>query len=106
MYVYSVIALLMAYSAYGYGMHANESKRITWVKLFMTLLAIAFVTLFMYKYYEVPVHFNKVTIDNLSNHVVTDSSRITISFNYDYNNSRSLRKNRTFDGDDCGIKYN
>ena len=72
----------------------------------MTLLAIAFVTLFMYKFYEVPVHFNKVTIDNLSNHVVTDSSRITISFNYDYNNSRSLRKNRTFDGDDCGIKYN
>lgn len=99
--IYTILAILMAYSAYRYSMR-NGTNRYTWVKLLVTIFLLIFVSFVTKKYYEVPVHVNSVKLANMvDSDTVSGTYEVTIT--YDYNNSPAMRKSPGYKKEDCGL---
>ena len=103
MVIYSVLAILMAISAYKFG-KPDGKKRFKWIKLLVTILFIIIVFFVIKKYYEVPIHYNKIKYDNLVYSRIVKGN-INVNVTYDYNNSPDFEKSSYYH-DQCGFQVN
>ena len=103
--IYSILAILMAYSAYRYS-RRSENKRYTWVKILLTTFLLILVSFVTKKYYEVPVHVNSLKLENLADadsDVIAGSVHVDIT--YDYNNSPAMRESPLYKKSQVGLGY-
>lgn len=101
MVIYSVLAILMALSAYKFG-RPDGKKRYKWIRLLVTILLLIIISFVTKKYYEVPIHYNRITYDNLVHSEIVEGV-IDIIVTYDYNNSPDF-ENSSYYHKDCGLK--